>query len=126
MILILLPIFLILAFFLLNSKSPKDKELSIRAKRLREINQKGVQSMEEENERRVLIGYPYLLEVVKERCPKCGGKMWHDNFEKCWNYSGEIPHMEACYNCIDCKYSFLFDLITNKFDKKPFGQKNKV
>jgi len=100
-------------------ESREDRELRLRGKRLREINSKKVPTMEEENEKRVLIGYPHLLEVVKERCPKCKGKMWHDNFQKCWDM--KTKHLKACYQCINCEHRVLFDLFTNKFDNKPFG-----
>lgn len=82
-----------------------------------------VPTMKEDNHRRVEMGYPYLLEVVKERCPKCNGKMWHDQFQKCINI--KTGHISACYQCVDCKYRVLFNLITKTFDKKPFGNVEK-
>lgn len=105
----------------LQRESQEDKKLRYKGKRLREISSKEVPTMEEENEKRILIGYPYMLEVVKEKCPKCNGKMWHDNFQKCWDFSGKFKELKACYQCVDCKYRVLFNLFTNKFDKKPFG-----
>ncbi len=108
---------------LLFPESREDREFRLKAKRLREINSKPVPTMEELNEKRMLIGYPHMLEIVKHKCPKCDGKMWHDNFQKCWDYrKHNPPHFKACYNCTECKYRVLFDLYTNKFDKKPFGK----
>lgn len=103
----------------LKRESLEDKELRLKAGRLRELNNK-VPTMEVENEKRILMGYPHLLEVVKERCPKCNGKMWHDNFEKVLDYSKNFSELKARYQCVDCKYDVLFSLITNKFDKEPF------
>lgn len=91
----------------------------LKGQRLRELNSKTVPTMEELNEKRMLIGYPHLIEIVKEKCPKCGSKMWHDQFQKCWDKN---KHLKACYECVDCNYRVLFDLFTNKFDKKPFGE----
>ena len=98
-----------------------DKRIRETRNRLSQLKKKDILTMDEENEKRVLIGYPHLLESVKEKCPKCNGKMVHDNFQKCWDYSKGFPNLKACYQCIECKYRILFSLIENKFDKKPFG-----
>jgi len=99
-------------------ESNEDKKERLRLKRIGEISRKKIPTMDEENEKRVLMKSPHLLEIVKERCPKCKGKMWHDNFQKCWN---KKKHLLACYQCIDCKYRVLFDLFTQKFEKRPFS-----
>ena len=101
-------------------ESPEDKQLRYKGQRLKELRIKKNPTMEDENEKRILIGYPHLLEVVKEKCPKCKGKMWHDNFAKCWDM--KTKHLKACYQCTECKYKVLFDLFTGKFDKFPFGE----
>ena len=81
-----------------------------------------IPTMEEENKKRMSIGYPHMLEIVKEKCPKCSGKMVHDQFQKLIDFKDR--HLKACYNCTECEYRVLFDLTTNKFEKKPFGLKN--
>lgn len=83
---------------------------------------KYIPTMEEENEKRRSIGHPHMLEIVKEKCPKCNGEMWHDQFQKCIDM--KKGHMKACYNCTKCKYRILFNLTIKKFDKKPFGVTN--
>lgn len=118
-----IPFFRALGNSLGTRENPEDRRIRETATRIREINQKQMPTMEEENEKRMLIGVPHLLEVVKERCPKCKGEMWHDNFQKCLDYGPKDgPHLKACYNCTECKYRVLFDLHTNKFDKEPFGR----
>ena len=108
----------------LTRESSQDREMSLKAKRLREINSKKIPTMEEENEKRMLIGYPYLLEIVKIKCPKCNGKMWHDNFNKIWD---KRRHILAQYNCVErssCGYEEFFDLFTNKFTRIKGVKKN--
>lgn len=109
-------------FVLPRKDVEENKELRYKANRLREINSKKAPTMEEVNEKRILVGYPHLLEIVKEKCPSCKGKMWHDNFHKLWDYSGGSSDLKACYNCSDCKKRFLFSLFTNKFDKEEFAK----
>lgn len=104
----------------LRRESEEDKQIRLKGKRLRELSRQAP-TMERENKKRMAMGYPHLLEVVKEKCPKCDGKMWHDQFQKCWEFKNGIKYLKACYQCLDCKYRVLFNLFTNKFDSKPFG-----
>jgi len=77
---------------------------------------KYVRTMEEENEVRMNIGYPYMIRIVDIPCPKCKGKMCHDDFNKA--IIPKTRELLAMYNCIKCKYEQFFNLTKNKWDKK--------
>ena len=64
------------------------------------------------NEERMSIGYPHMLRFVTEKCPDCGCKMTHDDFQKAINPKGGLL---ACYECIGCGERIMFDMIKKKF-----------